>query len=171
MYKIFRNIFLHDKKRNINSESLRPFWLKKNVPLYSCLKLPGRTSLSGWIFFQWAKVTLKGHVIFQNKKNTDIKMVISRLEILVYLYNEFKLVVRLELKISLSPDLPLMAQPYSNFRSRYRTIHLRRWQIFKIFDPYPLPVGSFLLLSVGKFDKFLTPPALKNADVLNGWFL
>ena len=32
------------------------------------------------------------------------------------------------------------------------------------------PIGSFLLLSIGKFDQFLTPP-LKNADVVNGWFL
>ena len=31
------------------------------------------------------------------------------------------------------------------------------------------PVGSFLLLSVHKFDKFLTSPPLTNADVLNGW--
>ena len=38
------------------------------------------------------------------------------------------------------------------------TIHLRRWQIFTIFDPYPPPVGSFLLLSIGKFDQFLTLP-------------
>ena len=50
------------------------------------------------------------------------------------------------------------------------TIHLRRWQIFTILDPYPLPFGSFLLLSVGKFGKFLTPPP-KNANVLNQWSL
>ena len=31
-------------------------------------------------------------------------------------------------------------------------------QFFMIFDPYPPTVGSFLLLSVGKFGKFLTPP-------------
>ena len=37
------------------------------------------------------------------------------------------------------------------------TIHSRRRQIFTIFDPYPPTVGSFLLLSVGKFGKFLTP--------------
>ena len=53
------------------------------------------------------------------------------------------------------------------------TIHLRSRQIFTIFDPHPPPVGSFLLLSVGKFGQFLTPPpgapSLKNADVLNGW--
>ena len=40
-----------------------------------------------------------------------------------------------------------------------------------IFDPYPPAFGSFLLLSVGKFGKFLTPPSLKNADDLNGWSL
>ena len=38
-----------------------------------------------------------------------------------------------------------------------------------IFDTYPPTVGSFLLLSVGKFGKFLTPPPLENADVLDGW--
>ena len=41
------------------------------------------------------------------------------------------------------------------------TIHLRRWQIFTIFDPYPPPVGSCLLQS--------DPTPLKNSDVLNGW--
>ena len=41
----------------------------------------------------------------------------------------------------------------------------------RFFDTYPFTVGSFLLLSVGKFGKFLTPPFLKNADVLNGWSL
>ena len=49
------------------------------------------------------------------------------------------------------------------------TIHLRRQQFFTIFDPYPPTLGSFLLLSVGKFGTFLIPPPLRNADVLNGW--
>ena len=49
------------------------------------------------------------------------------------------------------------------------TIHLRRQQIFMIFDPYPPPVGSFLLVSISKLGHFLTPFPLKNADVLNGW--
>ena len=49
------------------------------------------------------------------------------------------------------------------------TIHLRRRQISQIFDPYPPTVGSFLVLSVGKFVQFLTPPPLWHADVLNGW--
>ena len=43
-------------------------------------------------------------------------------------------------------------------------------KFFTIFDPYPPTVGSFLLLFVGKFGKILTPPPLKNANVLNGWF-
>ena len=51
------------------------------------------------------------------------------------------------------------------------TIHLRRRQIFMIFDPYPPPVGSCLLLSVGKFGQIFIPPPLKNADVLNRWSL
>ena len=38
-----------------------------------------------------------------------------------------------------------------------------------IFDPYPPTVGSFILLSVSKSGKFLIPPPLNNADVLNGW--
>ena len=50
------------------------------------------------------------------------------------------------------------------------TIHLRRRQIFKKFDPYPPTVGSFLVLSVGKFGKFLTPPPLEYADVLTCHF-
>ena len=51
------------------------------------------------------------------------------------------------------------------------TIYLRRRQIFHKFDPYLPTVGSFLVLSVGKFGKFLTPPPLEHADVLNGWSL
>ena len=39
------------------------------------------------------------------------------------------------------------------------------------FDPYPPTVGSFLVLSVGKFRKFLTPPPLEHADLLNWWSL
>ena len=38
-----------------------------------------------------------------------------------------------------------------------------------IFDPYPPTVGIFFVLSVGKFGEILTPPPLKNVDVLNGW--
>ena len=49
------------------------------------------------------------------------------------------------------------------------TIHLRRRQLSQILDPSPPTVGSFLVLSVGKFGKFLTPPPLRHADVLNGW--
>ena len=49
------------------------------------------------------------------------------------------------------------------------TIHKRRRQFFRIFDT-PLPhVGSFLVLSVGNFDQFLTPPPLPIADVVYGW--
>ena len=36
----------------------------------------------------------------------------------------------------------------------------------QILDPYPPTVGSFLVLSVGKFGKFLTAPPLRHADVL-----
>ena len=46
----------------------------------------------------------------------------------------------------------------NDWKRKLRTIHLRRRQFFTIFDPYPPTVGSFLLLSVGKFCKFLTPP-------------
>ena len=38
-----------------------------------------------------------------------------------------------------------------------------------ILDPYPLPLAVFMLLFVGKFGKFLTPPFLKDTDVFNGW--
>jgi len=44
---------------------------------------------------------------------------------------------------------------------RKGTIHLTRWQLFTIFYPYPPPIDSFLLLSVGKFGQFLTPPPLE----------
>ena len=37
-------------------------------------------------------------------------------------------------------------------------IHKRRRQFFRIFDTPLLDVGSFLVLSVGNFDQFLTPP-------------
>ena len=37
----------------------------------------------------------------------------------------------------------------------------------QFLPPASPTVGSFLLLSVGKFGKFLTPSPLKNADVLN----
>ena len=64
----------------------------------------------------------------------------------------------------------------------YGTIHLRRWQIFKIFDPYPPTIGipakclwrGFLilkccdLLTVGTWGH---PSPLRHADVLNGWSL
>ena len=46
--------------------------------------------------------------------------------------------------------------------------------IFHNFWPlFPPPsAGIFLLLSIGKFGKFLTPsPPLKHADILNGWSL
>ena len=36
-------------------------------------------------------------------------------------------------------------------------------QIFKSFDPYSPPIGSFLQLSISKFGQFLTPPPLNNA--------
>ena len=58
-------------------------------------------------------------------------------------------------------------KPDSNYA--LGTIHLRHWQIFMIFDPYPLLSAVVLLPSVGKL---LTPtPLLKNADVLNWWSL
>ena len=60
---------------------------------------------------------------------------------------------------------------YGQSNKYYGTIHLRRRQIFHDFWSLPPPVGSFLLLSIGQFCKFLTPPPLKNADVLNGWSL
>ena len=65
--------------------------------------------------------------------------------------------------------LPTLFDQNSSLEIVKGTIHLRRWQIFMIFYPYPPPVGSFLLLSVSKIGKFLTPPPLKNADILNGW--
>ena len=49
------------------------------------------------------------------------------------------------------------------------TIHKRRRHFFQIFDTLLHHVGSFLVLSVGHFDQFLTPPPLKIADVIYGW--
>ena len=59
--------------------------------------LPGQFSLSGQKILHWAAASLKGRGEFQNKKILDHfsptfliqKMVISRLEILVHLLNEF----------------------------------------------------------------------------------
>ena len=51
------------------------------------------------------------------------------------------------------------------------SISIRDHPFKTIFDPYPPSVGSFLLLSVGKFGQFFTPPPLRCADVLNGWSL
>ena len=48
------------------------------------------------------------------------------------------------------------------------TIYKQRRQFFRIFAP-PLPhVGIFLVLSVGNFDQFLTPPPLPIDDVFYG---
>jgi hypothetical protein len=61
-------------------------------------------------------------------------------------------------------------------------LHLRRWQIFTIFDPYPPTIGipakclsrGFLilmycdLLTIGTWGH---PYPLRHADVLNGWSL
>ena len=43
------------------------------------------------------------------------------------------------------------------------TIHLRRRQIFTIFDPYPLPVGNRR-----HFSKMLPPPSRKKTSPFNG---
>ena len=48
---------------------------------------------------------------------------------------------------------------YYNLKSG--TIHLRCQQIFHHFWPVPPIASSFLLLSVGKFSKVLTPPPKK----------
>ena len=44
------------------------------------------------------------------------------------------------------------------FKMGYGTIHKRRRQFFWIFDTPLSHVGSFLVLSVGNFDHFMTPP-------------
>ena len=51
----------------------------------------------------------------------------------------------------------------------FGTIHKQRRQFFQIFET-PLPhVDSFLVLSVGNFDQFLTPPPLPITDIVYGW--
>ena len=47
------------------------------------------------------------------------------------------------------------------------TIHLRRRQIFMIYDPSRQQL-HILMLSAGKFGQSLTPPLLENSNVLNG---
>ena len=66
------------------------------APLEIPANQPGQFSLSGQIFLHWAAATLKGHVEFQNDFSTPFftiifkpKMVISRVKILVHLWNEF----------------------------------------------------------------------------------
>ena len=49
------------------------------------------------------------------------------------------------------------------------TIHLRRWQIFMIFYPYPPPVGSFFTTIRQQIGTIFDPSPLEYADVLNGW--
>ena len=67
-------------------------------------------------------------------------------------------------------------------QSTLGTIHLRRRQIFTIFDPYPLPSafqqnayeGDFWYLCTVTFQPSAhgdTPPPLRHADVLNEWSL
>ena len=52
------------------------------------------------------------------------------------------------------------------------TIHLRRRQIFTIFDPYPPPVGSFFTTIHRQLLPIFDPcTALTNAEVLDGWSL
>ena len=62
------------------------------------------------------------------------------------------------------------------------TIHLRRRQIFTIFDPYPPTIGipakclwrGFLILTYCDLSTIGTwghPSPLRHADVLNGWSL
>ena len=46
------------------------------------------------------------------------------------------------------------------------TIHKRRRRFFWIFDTPLLHVDIFLVLSVGNFDQFLTPPSLPIEDVV-----
>ena len=46
--------------------------------------------------------------------------------------------------------------------------HNRRRQFFRIFDTPLAHVGSFLVLSIGNFDQFFTPPPLPIADVVYG---
>ena len=60
------------------------------------------------------------------------------------------------------------------------TIHLRRRQIFTIFDPYPPTIGipakcfwrGFLILMYCDFSTISTwghPSPIRHADILNGW--
>ena len=50
------------------------------------------------------------------------------------------------------------------------TIHLRRCQIFNVYDPYPL-CRQFFTTIRKKFDQFLTSTPLQIANILNGWSL
>ena len=47
------------------------------------------------------------------------------------------------------------------FKMGYGTIHKRRRQFFWIFDTPLSHVGSFLVLSVGNFDQFMTQSSVK----------
>ena len=62
------------------------------------------------------------------------------------------------------------------------TIQLRRWQVFRIFDPYPPSIGipasclwrGFLILmycDLSTIGPWGHPSPLKHADDLNGWSL
>ena len=109
-------------------------WLGKQ-----CYKLNCHSSKKSRKFFRSGqvaalKIILSGENIFKGCCNTEVMMVV---------YHSW-----------LSCLFPQPNQNHHNLG----TIHLRHRQIFTIFDPYPPPVGSFLLLFVGKFGQFLTPP-------------
>ena len=93
--------------QKILTEIWHHFWLKMMVksglekkyfeiqrwPSELPAKLPGQFSLSRQLFLHWAAATLKGLVEFQNKKTRPLftiifnsKMLVSRSEILVYLF-------------------------------------------------------------------------------------
>ena len=64
---------------------------------------------------------------------------------------------------------PIDPQTYLYNASSFGTIHLGRWQIFTIFEPYSLP-SSIFYYPPANLTKF-GPLPLKYADVLNGWSL
>ena len=51
------------------------------------------------------------------------------------------------------------------------TIHLRRWQIFTLFDPYPPYGRQFFSTNRRQIWQIFDPSPLEHADVLNGWSL
>ena len=59
----------------------------------------------------------------------------------------------------------------TNLKNELETIHLRRRQIYTIYDPYRPPSAVIFTTIRRHIWPIFDPSPLKDADVLNGWSL